>query len=87
MADAVAEWDPSAVDAVAEAQSEVAAVREKLRGEVAAAVVRPEADAATVLRIDTIACLLERIAAVSAACTRRLSRVGASSQGSLVARA
>jgi phosphate uptake regulator len=87
MADAVAEWDPSAVDAVTEAQGEVAAVREKLRGEVAAAVVRLEADADTVLRIDTIACLLERIAAASAACTRRLSRTGAPGQASLVVRA
>lgn len=87
MADAVAEWDPLAVDAVAEAQGEVAAVREKLRGEVAAAVVGMEGDADTVLRIDTIACLLERIAAVSAACTRRLSRAVSSSQASLAMRA
>jgi phosphate uptake regulator len=87
MADAVAEWDPAAVDAVTEAQGEVVAVREKLRGEVAAAVVRMEADADTVLRIDTVACLLERIAAVSAACTRRLSRAVAPGQPPLVMRA
>jgi hypothetical protein len=33
-------------------------------------------DADAVMRIDAIACLLERIAAVSAACTRRLARIG-----------
>jgi hypothetical protein len=32
------------------------------------------------MRIDAIACLLERIAAVSASCTRRLARIGPAAQ-------
>lgn len=76
MVDAVNEWDPSAVDAVGEARNEVVVIREKVRAEVADAVVRDGVDADAVMRIDAVACLLERIAAVSAACTRRLARIG-----------
>jgi phosphate uptake regulator len=76
MVDAVNEWDPSAVDAVGEARNEAVVVREQVRAEVAEAVVRAGLDADAVMRIDAIACLLERIAAVSAACTRRLARIG-----------
>jgi hypothetical protein len=64
------------VDAVGEARNEAVVVREQVRAEVAEAVVRAGLDADAVMRIDAIACLLERIAAVSAACTRRLARIG-----------
>lgn len=87
MSDAVTEWDSSAVDAVTEAQGEATAVRERLRSEVAAAVVRKEVDADAVMRIDAIACLLERVAAVSAACTRRLARIGSAAQSTEAMRA
>lgn len=80
MVDAMNEWDPSAVDAVGDAWNEALVVREQVRGEVADAVVRAEMDVDAVMRIDAIACLLERIAAVSASCTRRLARIGPAAQ-------
>jgi phosphate uptake regulator len=80
MVDAVNAWDPSAVDAVGEVRNEVVVIREKVRAEVADAVVREGTDADVVMRIDAIACLLERIAAVSASCTRRLARIGPAAQ-------
>ena len=80
MVDAVNEWDPSAVDAVGEARNEAIVVRDKVRAEVADAVVRAEMDGDAVMRIDALACLLERIAAVSASCTRRLARIGPAAQ-------
>jgi hypothetical protein len=68
------------VDAVGEARNEVVVIREKVRAEVADAVVREGVDADAVMRIDAVACLLERVAAVSAACTRRLARIGPAAQ-------
>ncbi len=80
MVKALNEWDPSAVDSVGEARNEALVVREQVRGEVAEAVVREAADADVVMRIDALACLLERIAAVSASCIRRLARIGPAAQ-------
>jgi len=71
--DAICEWDAAAHDAVRTACDHARALRERIRAEVAAGVVRPQAAVERLLDADAAGCLLERIAAAAAACVRRLA--------------
>lgn len=80
-ADAIAERDGSAYEAVRELHADAAAVRELVRHEVTVAVIRPQAAIDRLIEVDAAGCMLERIAAVAAACVRRLARAGIVERG------
>lgn len=73
-ADAVGEWDAEASDAIRDSHAEVADVRERIRGEIAAGVIARRLDPEHLVGVDAAACMLERVAAATAACVRRLAR-------------
>jgi len=73
-ADAVGTWDTEAFDRIRESRAEVTEVRERLRKEIAAGVVARRLDAEHLIGLDTAACMLERVAAATASCARRLGR-------------
>lgn len=74
MADAIVAWDVTAGDAARAAHREVALMREQMHVELTKALVQPEADIGTLLEIDAIGCLLERISSASGSCVRRLAK-------------
>lgn len=80
MADAVVAWDATASGAIGVAQQEVAMVRDQMHGEIAKALVRPGADAGSLIEIDASGCLLTRISSASASCVRRLSKAAVPSR-------
>jgi len=75
--DAICEWDAAAHDAVRTGCDQVRTLRERIRDEVAAGMMRPHAAVERLLDADAAGCLLERIAATSTACVRRLAGTGA----------
>jgi hypothetical protein len=75
--DAICEWDAAAHDPVRIGCDQARTLRERIRDEVAAGVVRPQAAVEWLLDADAAGCLLERIAATSTACVRRLAGTGA----------
>lgn len=72
--DAVGEWDAEVSDAIRNSHAEVTDVRERLRSEIAAGIIARRLDPEHLVAVDTAACMLERVAAATAACVRRLSR-------------
>jgi phosphate uptake regulator len=75
--DAICEWDAAAHDAVRTGCDQAQTLRERIRDEVAAGMMRPQAAVERLLDADAAGCLLERIAATSTACVRRLAGTGA----------
>lgn len=75
--DAIGSWDARGYEAIRAARGDLRAVRELVRSEVAKAAMRPTAPVEGLLDADTASCLLDRVAAASAACVRRLTRTGA----------
>lgn len=73
MSDAVVAWDARGYEAARALQQAVALSRERMHGEIARALVQPDADVSTLIEIDGIGCLLQRVSAASGSCIRRLS--------------